>query len=269
MPKKIDEKGETAMGRIIAVANQKGGVGKTTTTINLSSSLAEKGYKVLVVDMDPQGNATGGLGIEKNELDKTLYELLREECTIEECVTQSVVENLLVIPSNRQLAGIELEFIGQENMQYVLKEKLDGIKGQYDFIVIDCPPALGTLTINAMTATHSVIVPIQCEFYALDGLSQLIYTLELVKESLNPDLKIDGILFTMYDGRTNLSVQVVENVREHLDQPIYKTLIPRNVRLAEAPSHGLPITLYAPKSIGAERYRELADEVIKKKKGKK
>lgn len=256
------------MGRIIAIANQKGGVGKTTTTINLSSSLAEKNKKVLVVDMDPQGNATSGLGIEKNELDKTLYELLRDECTIYECIMKSVVDNLFVIPSNRQLAGIELEMIGHENMQYILKNKLQEIEKEYDFILIDCPPALGTLTVNAMTATQSVIVPIQCEFYALDGLSQLIYTLELVKDSLNPDLCIDGILFTMYDGRTNLSVQVVENVREHLDQPIYKTVIPRNVRLAEAPSHGLPITLYAPKSIGAEKYRELAEEVMKKKKGK-
>lgn len=257
------------MGKIISIANQKGGVGKTTTTINLAASIAEKGYQVLVVDMDPQGNATSGLGIEKNELDKTLYELLRDECTIEECMTKSAVENLVVIPSNRQLAGIELEFIGQENMQYVLKDKLESVKNKFDVIMIDCPPALGTLTINAMTATQTVIVPIQCEFYALDGLSQLIYTLELVKDSLNPELEIDGILFTMYDGRTNLAVQVVENVREHLDQPIYKTVIPRNVRLAEAPSHGLPITLYAPKSIGAERYRELAEEVMKKRKGRK
>ncbi|MBO8463240.1 MAG: ParA family protein [Firmicutes bacterium] len=250
------------MGRIIAVANQKGGVGKTTTTINLSSCLAEKGKKVLVVDLDPQGNATSGLGIDKNSLENTIYEVLRNECSLEECIIQEQYENLSVLPANRNLAGAELELITQDNMQFMVKEKLDTIKEQYDFILIDCPPALGMLTVNSMTAADSVLVPIQCEFYALDGLSQLIYTIDLIKQSLNPELQIDGVVFTMYDSRNNLSLQVVENVKENLNQNIYKTLIPRNVRLAEAPSYGMPINIYSSKSTGAQSYRSLAKEVI-------
>lgn len=250
------------MGRIIAVANQKGGVGKTTTTINLSSCLAEKGKKVLVVDLDPQGNATSGLGIDKNSLENTIYEVLRNECSLEECIIQEQYENLSVLPANRNLAGAELELITQDNMQFMVKEKLDTIKEQYDFILIDCPPALGMLTVNSMTAADSVLVPIQCEFYALDGLSQLIYTIDLIKQSLNPELQIDGVVFTMYDSRNNLSLQVVENVKENLNQNIYKTLIPRNVRLAEAPSYGMPINIYSSKSAGAQSYRSLAKEVI-------
>lgn len=252
------------MSRVIAIANQKGGVGKTTTSINLSACLAEKGKKVLLIDMDAQGNTTSGFGFEKNELDKTVYEVLREEVSIEEAIipVEECFENLFLIPANRNLAGTEIELVTRENMQHILKKQLEPIKDEYDFIVIDCPPALGMLTVNAMTAADSVLVPIQCEFYALDGLSQLIYTIELIQESLNPDLYIEGVVFTMYDARTNLSLQVVENVKDNLKQTIYKTIIPRNVRLAEAPSYGLPINLYDKRSSGAEAYRMLADEVI-------
>ena len=252
------------MSRVIAIANQKGGVGKTTTSINLSACLAEKGKKVLLIDMDSQGNTTSGFCFEKNELDKTVYEVLREEVSIEEAIipVEECFENLFLIPANRNLAGAEIELVTRENMQHILKKQLEPIKDEYDFIVIDCPPALGMLTVNAMTAADSVLVPIQCEFYALDGLSQLIYTIELIQESLNPDLYIEGVVFTMYDARTNLSLQVVENVKDNLKQTIYKTIIPRNVRLAEAPSYGLPINLYDKRSSGAEAYRMLADEVI-------
>ena len=234
------------MSRVIAIANQKGGVGKTTTSINLSACLAEKGKKVLLIDMDSQGNTTSGFGFEKNELDKTVYEVLREEVSIEEAIipVEECFENLFLIPANRNLAGAEIELVTRENMQYILKKQLEPIKDNYDFIIIDCPPALGMLTVNALTASDSVLVPIQCEFYALDGLSQLIYTIELIQDSLNPDLYIEGVVFTMYDARTNLSLQVVENVKDNLKQTIYKTIIPRNVRLAEAPSYGLPINLY-------------------------
>lgn len=256
-----------SVGKIIAIANQKGGVGKTTTTINLSACLAEKGKKVLVVDLDPQGNTTSGLGIDKNNLENTIYELLRDECTIEECMIVDQYENLSLLPANRNLAGAELELITQDKMQFIVKEKLAPIKEKYDFILIDCPPALGMLTVNSMTASDSVLVPIQCEFYALDGLSQLIYTIDLIRQSLNPDLVIDGVVFTMYDSRTNLALQVVENVKENLNQKIYETLIPRNVRLAEAPSHGMPINMYSSRSAGAQSYRALADEVIKNVKG--
>ena len=256
------------MGRVIAVANQKGGVGKTTTSINLSACLAEKGKKVLLVDMDSQGNTTSGLGLEKNELDKTIYEVLRDEIPVEDSIVEidNCFGNLFLIPSNRNLAGAEIELITSENMQYILKRKLVPIKDDYDFIILDCPPALGMLTVNAMTASDSVLVPIQCEFYALDGLTQLIYTINLIQENLNPSLNIEGVVFTMYDARTNLSLQVVENVKDNLNQNIYKTIIPRNVRLAEAPSHGLPINLYSKRSSGAEAYSRLADEVIENSK---
>lgn len=252
------------MGRMIAVANQKGGVGKTTTSINLSACLAEKGKKVLLVDMDSQGNTTSGLGLEKNELEKTIYEVLREEISVEDAIVEieDCFGNLFLIPSNRNLAGAEIELITSENMQYILKEKLAPIKDQYDYIILDCPPSLNMLTINALTAATSVLVPIQCEYYALEGLSQLIHTIDLVKERLNKRLKMEGVVFTMYDARTNLSLQVVENVKENLNQNIYKTIIPRNVRLAEAPSYGQPITIYDPRSSGAESYRLLAEEVI-------
>ena len=252
------------MSRVIAIANQKGGVGKTTTSINLSACLAEKGKKVLLIDMDSQGNTTSGFGFEKNELDKTVYEVLREEVSIEEAIipVEECFENLFLIPANRNLAGAEIELVTRENMQYILKKQLEPIKDNYDFLIIDCPPALGKLTVNAMTASESVLVPIQCEYYALEGLSQLIHTIDLVKDRLNNDLEIEGVVFTMYDARTNLSLQVVENVKENLQQNIYKTIIPRNVRLAEAPSYGQPITLYDPRSTGAEAYRLLAEEVI-------
>lgn len=250
------------MGRTIVIANQKGGVGKTTTTINLSASLASLGKKVLVIDMDPQGNTTSGLGVEKDEVENTVYELLLGECTLEEALQKEVFENLAVIPSNVNLAGAEIELIGVEEKEYLLKKALDPVKDQYDFVIIDCPPSLNMLTINSMCAGNTVLVPIQCEYYALEGLSQLMHTIELVTDRLNPELEIEGVVFTMYDARTNLSLQVVENVKSNLNQNIYKSIIPRNVRLAEAPSHGLPITEYDAKSTGAEAYRMLAEEVI-------
>ncbi len=250
------------MGRIIAVANQKGGVGKTTTSINLAACLAEKGMKVLAVDMDPQGNMTSGLGVDKNDLKYTIYDVMCDECNIGECMLIDVVPGLNLIPANRELAGAEVEFIGEPNMQFIIKNILRKIQDKFDFIIIDCPPALGMLTVNSMTAANTVLVPIQCEFFALDGLSQLIYTIELIQKKLNKELTIEGVVFTMYDCRTNLSLQVVEDVKNNLKQNIYKTIIPRNVRLAEAPSHGLPINLYDTRSAGAESYRLLADEVI-------
>lgn len=250
------------MGRIIAVANQKGGVGKSTTAINLSACLAEKGKKVLTIDIDPQGNTTSGLGVNKNELEATLYELLLGEAGIHDTIIKNIVENLDLIPSNVNLSGAEIELVEMDNKEYILKEIIDQIKQNYDFIIMDCPPSLSMLTINALTAANSVLVPIQCEYYALEGLSQLIHTIDLVKDRLNTNLKIEGVVFTMYDARTNLSLQVVENVRDNLQQYIYRTVIPRNVRLAEAPSFGQPITLYDPRSSGAERYRSLAEEVI-------
>ena len=250
------------MGRIIAVANQKGGVGKTTTATNLSACLAEKGKKVLAVDLDPQGNMTSGLGVDKNEVENTVYELILDECTIKESIQEEILENLSLLPSNVELAGAEIELIGVENKEFILRESINQVKSDYEFIIIDCPPSLNTLTVNAMTTADTILVPIQCEFFALEGLSQLIHTINLVRERLNPALDIEGVVFTMYDARTNLSLQVVENVKENLNQTIYKSIIPRNVRLAEAPSHGQPITMYDSKSAGAEAYRELANEVI-------
>lgn len=252
------------MGRIIAIANQKGGVGKTTTTINLSACLAEKGKKVLAIDMDPQGNMTSGLGVDKDSVEKTVYDLIIGEAQIEEIICKEVLENLDVLPTNIDLSAAEIELIGIENKEYIIKNEVEKVKENYDFIIIDCPPSLSMLTINAMTTADSVLVPIQCEYYALEGLSQLIHTIELVKERLNSNLEIEGVVFTMYDARTNLSLQVVENVKDNLNQNIYKTIIPRNIRLAEAPSYGMPINQYDPKSSGAESYRLLADEVIEK-----
>lgn len=250
------------MGRTIAIANQKGGVGKTTTAINLSASLAAKGKKVLVIDTDPQGNSTSGFGIEKNELEDTIYELILGKCTIFDCRIKDVIPNVSIIPSNVNLAAVEVELIGVDQKEYILKHEVDYVKDDYDYIILDCPPSLNMLTINALTTADSVIVPIQCEFYALEGLSQLIHTVNLVKERLNPNLTMEGVVFTMYDARTNLSIQVVDNVKQKLKAHIYETLIPRNVRLAEAPSYGMPITLYDAKSAGAEAYMDLAEEVI-------
>ena len=249
------------MGRIIAIANQKGGVGKTTTSTNLSACLAEMNKKVLLIDIDPQGNATSGVGVNKNELDNTVYEMIIGECELEDCILKNVIDNLDILPSNVNLSGAEIDLIGVESREFILKRSIDKIRDEYDYIIIDCPPSLNMLTVNAMTTADSVLVPIQCEYYALEGLSQLIHTINLVKERLNPGLEIEGVVFTMYDARTNLSLQVVENVKENLRQNVYKTIIPRNIRLAEAPSHGLPINLYDSKSAGAESYRLLAEEV--------
>lgn len=261
---KCPKERSTKMGRIIAIANQKGGVGKTTTAINLSASLASLGKKVLAIDMDPQGNMSSGLGVNKNEVEKTVYDLIIGNIGIEECIYEEVIENLDVLPSNIDLSAAEIELIGVDNKEYILRDEVNKVKEKYDFIIIDCPPALSMLTINAMTTSDSVLVPIQCEYYALEGLSQLIHTIELVQERLNPELEIEGVVFTMYDARTNLSLQVVENVKDNLNQNIYKTIIPRNVRLAEAPSYGMPINLYDPKSKGTESYLLLAEEVINK-----
>ena len=252
------------MGRVIAIANQKGGVGKTTTSINLSACLAEKGKKVLMIDLDPQGNASSGLGVNKDELEQSIYQLMIGTNSFDECVQKNVLENLDVLPANVNLAGVEIETLDMEDRNYILSKEIDKVKDRYDYILIDCPPSLNSLTINSMTTADSVLVPIQCEFYALEGLSQLIYTIDLVKDRLNPNLKMDGVVFTMYDARTNLSLQVIENVRENLNQKIYNTIIPRSVRLAEAPSYGLPINIYDRKSTGAKAYRALAEEIIEK-----
>ncbi|MDD5866947.1 MAG: AAA family ATPase, partial [Lachnospiraceae bacterium] len=230
------------MSRIIAIANQKGGVGKTTTAINLSACLAEAGKRVLVIDMDPQGNCTSGFGLRKNEIENTVYELILGQSSLKQCIYDvEDQENLQIIPSNVNLAGAEIELLDIENdREYILRNEIDYVKDDYDFIMIDCPPSLNLLTVNAMTTADSVLVPIQCEYYALEGISQLIHTIDLVKDRLNEKLRIEGVVFTMYDARTNLSLQVVENVKENLNQNIYKTIIPRNVRLAEAPSYGQP-----------------------------
>ena len=253
------------MGRIIAIANQKGGVGKTTTSINLSACLAELDKKVLTIDLDPQGNTTSGIGLNKGELGNTIYELLLDECTVRSCIYQTQIENLNIIPANVNLSGAEIELLGINEKEYLLKNAVDYIHDDYDYIIIDCPPALNMLTVNAMTTANSILVPIQCEYYALEGLSQLIHTIDLVQQRLNPKVLIEGVVFTMYDARTNLSMQVVENVKENLNTVIYKTIIPRNVKLAEAPSHGLPINLYDKRSAGAESYRLLAKEIINRK----
>ena len=250
------------MGRIIAIANQKGGVGKTTTAINLSACLAEKGQRVLVIDIDPQGNTTSGLGIAKDNVDNTIYEIMLQKIDITDAICKDIFENLDIIPSNVNLAGAEIDLIDIENREYILKNAINTVRNNYDYVILDCPPSLSMLTVNAMTAADTVLVPIQCEYYALEGLTQLIHTINLVKKKLNPLLELEGVVFTMYDSRTNLSLQVVENVKDNLKQNIYKTIIPRNIRLAEAPSHGLPINKYDTKSSGAESYRMLADEVM-------
>ena len=250
------------MGRIITIANQKGGVGKTTTAINLSACLAEAGQHVMLVDFDPQGNASSGLGVEKEDYEHTVYDMMAEEADLDECRVKNIQDNLDVLPSDMNLAGAEIEFQEVEDKETLLKRYLDKVRDNYDFILIDCPPSLNILTINALTAADTVLVPIQCEYYALEGLNQVLKTVELVKRKLNPQLELEGVVFTMYDARTNLSLQVVESVKNNLNQTIYKTIIPRNVRLAEAPSHGMPINLYDTRSTGAESYRMLAAEVM-------
>ncbi len=253
------------MGRVIAIANQKGGVGKTTTAINLSAALGEQGKKVLVIDTDPQGNTTNGLGLDKNTIENTIYELLIGNISIDEAIHKDVCPKVDIIPSNVDLAAVEIELIDAEDKEYILRDSIKDIKDKYDFTIIDCPPSLSLLTINAMTTADTVLVPIQCEYYALEGLSQLMSTVNLVKDRLNPDLELEGVVFTMFDSRTNLSLQVVENVKENIDEHVYKTIIPRNIRLAEAPSYGMPINQYEPKSAGSEAYKLLAKEIIKRK----
>ncbi|MGI6697812.1 MAG: ParA family protein [Clostridiales bacterium] len=250
------------MSKVIAVFNQKGGVGKTTTNVNLSACIAVRGKKVLVVDIDPQGNTTSGLGIDKKELKKTIYDVLIGTAKAEEVITQTAVENLSIIPSSVQLAGAEIELTGFEEREKMLKKALEGIKDEYQYVFIDCPPSLGLLTINALAAADSVLIPIQCEYYALEGVGQLMNTIWLVQRGLNPDLKVEGVVLSMFDGRTNLSIQVVDEVKRYFKGMVYTTIIPRNVRLAEAPSYGVPILMYDPKSKGAEAYEELADEFI-------
>ena len=264
------------MSEVMAIANQKGGVGKTTTTINLSAALAEKGKRVLVVDMDPQGNTSSGLGIDKEDLKNlsnptdendsakgnTIYQLMIGECTFDECVQRDVYENLDLLPANIDLSAIEIESMEMDNKNYILADIVDAVRDDYDFVLIDCPPSLNALTINSMTTADSVLVPIQCEYYALEGLDQLMHTIALVRDRLNEKLYINGVVFTMYDVRTNLSMSVIDAVRNSMNQKIYDTIIPRGVRLAEAPSHGMPITKYDRRSIGARAYLALADEII-------
>lgn len=250
------------MARKIAIVNQKGGVGKSTTAVNLSAGLAEKNNKVLLVDIDPQGNASSGLGIEKDELKYTIYNLLIESESPAKAVISTKMEKLDIIPANIELAGAEIELVSLLSRESRLKKTLTKLKTDYDYIIIDCPPSLGLLTLNALTAADSVMVPIQCEYYALEGLGQLMNTIELVRKNLNSDLRIEGILMTMYDARTNLSEQVIEEVKEYFSELVFKTVIPRNVRLSEAPSFGQAILNYSSNSKGAKAYRNLAEEVI-------
>ena len=250
------------MGKIISVANQKGGVGKTTTSITLSSMLAQKNKKVLLIDADPQGNATSGLVGEKN-IEKSVYDLLVEETTVNEIVKETNVKNLKVCPSNINLAGAEVELVSMMSREQRLKEKIEEVKEEYDYIIIDCPPSLGLITLNAFTASNSVLIPIQCEYYALEGLGQLINTINLVKKHLNKSLEVEGALLTMYDIRTNLSNQVVNEVKNYFGDKVYKTVIPRNVKLSEAPSYGMPITIYDSKSKGAKSYDKFVKEFLK------
>lgn len=251
------------LGKAIAIFNQKGGVGKTTTNINLAACLALKGKKILVLDIDPQGNTTSGLGISKRYLDKTMYEvLIDEKIQPEDAILSTLMPNLDIIPASVELAGAEVELVHLESREKRLKRALDKISRNYDYIFIDCPPSLGLLTINSLTAVDSVLIPIQCEFYALEGVSQLMSTIELVKKNFNKGLEIQGVILSMFDGRTNLSIQVVEEVKKYFKEKVYTTVIPRNVRLAEAPSFGLPITEYDPRSKGARAYQEFAEEFL-------
>ena len=255
------------MGKIIAVANQKGGVGKTTTAVNLSSIIAKKGKKVMLIDADPQGNASSGLGLEK-ESENSLYDVLINEVDITTTLRDTCIKTLKVCPSNMNLAGAEVELVSQMSREHRLKEKLDMIKDEFDYIFIDCPPSLGLITLNAFTASNSVLIPVQCEYYALEGLGQLLNTINLVKKHLNKQLEVEGAVLTMYDIRTNLSNQVVKEVKRYFNDKVYKTVIPRNIKLSEAPSYGMPITLYDAKSKGSRAYEKLAKEILKNSENK-
>ena len=250
------------MGKIISIVNQKGGVAKTTTAINLSAALALAGKKILLLDMDPQGNASSGLGIETDELEFSVYDVLINGRKIAETIHKTEVKNLVVLPSNIQLAGAEIELVSMENREFLLKNALKEVKDFFDYIIVDCPPSLGLLTLNSLVAATSVIIPIQCEYYALEGLSKLINTIDLVKSGLNKELEIEGVLMTMFDGRTNLSVQVVDEVKKYFGSKLFKAIVPRNVRISESPSYGKPVIIYAPASKGAEMYFLLGEEVL-------
>lgn len=250
------------MSKIIAIANQKGGVGKTTTNVNVSACLAVLGKKVLTIDIDPQGNTSSGLGIDKNHIEKSIYDVLINGISPKEAIVHTAVANLDIIVSNIQLAGAEVELVPMMSRETILKRALDEIKDDYDYIFIDCPPSLGLITINALTASNKLLVPIQCEYYALEGLTQLVNTVKLVQRNLNPSLEIEGVVLTMFDARTNLSIQVVSEVKKYFRNKVYTTIIPRNVRLGEAPSHGVPIIVYDPKCAGAEAYSDLAMEIL-------
>ncbi|ECP3332247.1 ParA family protein [Listeria monocytogenes] len=250
------------MSKVIALANQKGGVGKTTSSVNLSSSLAFLGKKVLLVDIDPQGNASSGVGVNKGEIEHCIYNVLVDDVAIQDVLQKTDLDNLNVIPATIQLAGAEVELVPAISREIRLKKAIDSIRDDYDYVIIDCPPSLGLLTLNALTAADSVLIPVQCEYYALEGLSQLLNTIRIVQKHLNEDLQIEGVLLTMLDARTNLGIQVIEEVKKYFQNKVFNTIIPRNVRLSEAPSHGKPILLYDAKSKGAEVYLELAKEVV-------
>jgi chromosome partitioning protein len=250
------------IGKTIAIANQKGGVAKTTTAVNLSAWLSMMGQKVLLVDIDPQGNASTGVGLDKQNIELCIYDVLINGVPVSEVITPCAVEKLYLVPATIELAGAEVELVGVAEREKILKKALREIKEDYDFIFIDCPPSLGMLTLNALTAADSVLIPIQCEFYALEGLGQLMNTIQMVQQQLNPDLVLEGVLLTMFDGRTNLAIQVVDEIKKHFREKVYRSIVPRNVRLSEAPSHGKPVMLYDRRSRGAEAYQELAKEVM-------